>query len=99
MKKISNNFQLEHDLVRLSHDLNFKYGVRKIGYFYDYTNTNSLKPAEVNIIVELEKPMGWKFFEMKEFLEKKLFRRIDIVTPNGIKILFKSEVMHSVKWL
>ncbi|MFN0031755.1 MAG: hypothetical protein ACKVOR_06320 [Flavobacteriales bacterium] len=99
MKKQNNDPQLEHDLRRLSFDLHARYGVRRLGYFYDCLTQPNQKPVEVNIIVELEKPMGWKFFELKEFLERKLYRRIDMVTPNGIKVLFKPGVMNGVKWL
>ncbi len=99
MKKDVNDIQLRHNLNRLTPELARKYGVNKLGFFYDYTSQNTLKRVEVNIIVELQKPLGWKFFEMKEFLEKKLFRRIDIVTPNGIKVLYKPEIISTVKWL
>jgi predicted nucleotidyltransferase len=99
VKKISNDFPLEHDLRRLSADLNLKYGVVRIGYFYDFTIKNSVQPVEVNIIVELARPMGWKFFELKEYLQKKLYRRVDLITPNSLKVIFKNEIMPSVKWL
>ncbi len=99
MKKIGNDFPLEHDLRRLSADLNLKFGVVRIGYFYDFTIKNSVQPVEVNIIVELARPMGWKFFELKEYLQKKLYRRVDLITPNGLKVIFKNEIMPSVKWL
>jgi predicted nucleotidyltransferase len=99
VKKNANDFALEHDLRRLSADLNLKYGVVRVGYFYDFTIKNSVQPVEVNIIVELARPMGWKFFELKEYLQKKLYRRVDLITPNGLKVIFKNEIMPSVKWL
>jgi uncharacterized protein len=98
-KKITADFALEHDLRRLSADLNLKFGVVKVGYFYEFTVKNSVQPIEVNIIVELSRPLGWKFFELKEYLQKKLYRRVDLVTPNGFKTIFKNEILPTVKWL
>jgi predicted nucleotidyltransferase len=55
--------------------------------------------VEVNILVTLRKPLGWKFFELKEFLEMKLKRRIDIVTPRGLKTLYREEIEKCVHHL
>lgn len=99
MQRSQDNSKLEHDLRRITPELEMRYGVRRMGYFFDFCDKNAVTPAEVNIIVELRKPMGWKFFEMKEYIERKLYRRIDVVTPNGIKVLFKPDVMRCIQWL
>jgi predicted nucleotidyltransferase len=44
----------------------------------------------------LEKPLGWKFFELKEHLEEKLGVHIDILTPRGIKPALKHEIMSAI---
>jgi len=36
-------------------------------------------------IMEFEKPIGLKFFELSEHIEKVLGKKVDILTPAGIK--------------
>jgi predicted nucleotidyltransferase len=99
MNRKFNDRQLFHDLQRLMPDLAKRYGVRRLGYFTDYSSPYNKPPSEVNIIVELKEPLGWSFFEMKEFMERRLMTRIDVVTPGGLKVLFRNQILESVKWL
>jgi predicted nucleotidyltransferase len=51
------------------------------------------------VYVELEKPLGWKLFELKEYLEQKLELHIDIITPRGIKPALKEEIMSAIQFV
>jgi len=39
----------------------------------------------VDIIVEFEHPIGFKFFELVEYLEQLLGRKVDVLTPAGLQ--------------
>lgn len=99
MRRKTDDHQLHHDLRRLMPELNMRYGVRRMGFFRDYQSPYNKPQSEVNIIIELERPIGWSFFEMKEYIERRAMTRIDIVTPAGIKVLFRSSILESVTWL
>lgn len=99
MNRKFNDRQLFHDLQRLMPELSKRYGVLRIGYFTDYTSPYNKPVSEVNVIVELKKPLGWSFFEMKEYMERRLMLRIDVVTPGGLKVLFRNQILDSVQWL
>jgi uncharacterized protein len=90
---------IERDLERMMPDLAMRYGVIRIGYFKAYTSKINKPTAELNVIVELKKPIGWTFFEMKEYLERRLMTRIDVVTTNGLKVLFRNQILEAVKWV
>jgi uncharacterized protein len=90
---------IHHDLERMLPDIAHKYGVSKLGYFNSYISTKTKPKTELNVIVELRKPLGWKFFELKEYLEAKLMTRIDVVTASGLKSLYREQILGEVKWL
>lgn len=60
------------------------YGVRKIGIFGSFAKGIEKGNSDIDIVVELEKPLGFKFIEFAEYLEGLLGRKVDILTPAGI---------------
>ena len=73
-----NAFEIEKTLKRFKPLLEERYGLKRIGFFDCYIDHHHNPRCEVNILVELNKPLGWKFFMLKEFLEVKLETHIDI---------------------
>lgn len=66
-------------------DLSAKYGVRKIGLFGSFVNGEPSAKSDVDIVVEFERPIGFRFIELPEDLEHLLGRRVDLLTPAGIR--------------
>ena len=62
-----------------------EYGVKRIGLFGSYAKGIQGEDSDIDILVEFEKPIGLKFVEFGEYLEKLLGRKTDILTPTGIK--------------
>jgi len=62
-----------------------EYGVKKIGLFGSYTKGIQREDSDIDILVEFERPIGLKFIELAEHLEKILGKRADVLTPDGIK--------------
>lgn len=90
--------ELLRNIRRLKPELESKFGVRRIGFFEDFIDRTHTENCEVNILVEFEKPLGWKFFELKEWLQYKLKMRIDICTPRSLKPALKSEIMDQTQF-
>lgn len=61
-----------------------EYGVKKIGLFGSYAKGTQQAGSDVDIMVEFDKPIGLKFVEFSEYLEKLLGTNVDILTPAGI---------------
>ena len=61
------------------------YGVKKLGLFGSYVKATATPTSDVDILVEFEKPLGLKFVEFAEELERLLHARVDILTPEGLK--------------
>jgi predicted nucleotidyltransferase len=49
--------------------------------------------------VELEKPIGWKFFSLEIYLENVFGRKVDLVTKNALKEQIKENILQQVDYV
>lgn len=62
-----------------------EYGIKRIGIFGSYAKGEPEETSDVDIVVEFERPIGFKFIELVEYLERLLGRRVDVLTPAGLQ--------------
>lgn len=62
-----------------------EYGVKRIGIFGSYAKGSPNKLSDIDVVVEFERPIGFKFIEFVEYLEHLLGRKLDVLTPAGIQ--------------
>ena len=65
--------------------LSAEYGIKRIGLFGSFACGGASQASDIDIIVKLERPIGFRFVEIAEYLESLLGRKVDILTPAGIK--------------
>ena len=65
--------------------LTAEFGVRKIGLFGSYVSGQAHEASDIDIVVELAHPIGFRFFDLVDYLEKVLGQRVDVLTPAGIE--------------
>ena len=73
-----------------------EFGVSKIGLFGSYAKGLPKEGSDVDLIVEFERPIGFRFFELVEYLEHLLGRRVDVLTPAGIQNIRIEQVAKSI---
>jgi len=73
-----------------------KYGVRIIGIFGSYARNEETNASDVDILIELEKPIGLKFYELWDDLEKLLGCEVDLVRDSLLREEIKDEVLKDV---
>ncbi|MEM4271103.1 MAG: nucleotidyltransferase family protein [Candidatus Pacearchaeota archaeon] len=56
------------------------YGVKEIYLFGSYVRNEQKEDSDLDLLVQLEKPIGLKFVELGDFLEKILDMKIDVLT-------------------
>ena len=61
-----------------------EYGVSKIGLFGSFAKGTFDEASDVDVIVEFERPIGFKFIELTEYLERLFGRKVDVLTPAGL---------------
>jgi uncharacterized protein len=76
-----------------------EYAVKRIGLFGSYSDESFSDDSDIDLLVELEKPIGWKFFSLELYLEKKFGRKIDLVTKNALKDQIKEQILNNVNYV
>ena len=62
-----------------------EYGVRKIGIFGSYAKGTPGGTSDVDVIVEFVHPPGFRFFELVDYLEHLLGRKVEVLTLAGLQ--------------
>ena len=76
-----------------------EYSVRKIGLFGSFADNTQTDESDIDILVELEKPIGWKFFSLELYLEKIFNRKIDLVTKKALKEQIRDSILNNVTYI
>jgi len=86
-------------LYELKPDLHENFAVRKIGLFGSFADDAGTENSDIDILVELDRPIGWKFFSLEIYLEQILGRKIDLVTLNGLKSQIRDRILKQVEYV
>ena len=74
-----------------------KFGVKTIGIFGSCAREEAKPESDIDILIEIERPMGFfTFLDIEEYLTKKLGMKVDLVTPDALKPLIKPHIMEDV---
>jgi len=75
------------------------YSVKEIGLFGSFSDETFTEESDIDLLVEFERPIGWKFFSLEIYLEKIFNRKIDIVTKNALKDQIKESILKQVNYV
>lgn len=75
------------------------YSVKKIGLFGSFSDNSFNDESDIDLLVEFEKPIGWKYFSLEIFLENIFGRKIDLVTKNALKEQIRDRILNQVKYV
>lgn len=75
------------------------YAVKEIGLFGSYSDNSNTEESDIDILIEFEKPIGWKFFTLELYLEKVFNKKIDLVTKNALKEQIKDHILKQVNFV
>jgi uncharacterized protein len=76
--------------------LGSEFGVRKIGLFGSFAKGNPDEQSDIDILEEFERPIGLRFVELAEYLEKLLGRKVDVLTPAGVQGIRRETIAKSI---
>ncbi len=62
-----------------------RWPIANLALFGSVARNEATDQSDVDILMDLQKPMGFEFFEMIESFEKLLGRRVDLVDRSQIK--------------
>jgi len=91
--------QILTKLKELKPTLYNEYSVKEIGIFGSFVEDDANEKSDIDILVELEKPIGWKYFTLELYLEKTFNRKIDLVTKNALKEQLRDSILNQVNYV
>ena len=71
-----------------------EFGVRSLSLFGSFAREESKKGSDIDILVEFNRPVGlFEFARLKLYLEKKLGREVDLVTPEALRDEMREDIL------
>ena len=71
-----------------------QFGVQSLALFGSVARDEARPDSDVDILVEFNRPVGlFTFLAVKEHLEQVLGRRVDLVTPAGLKRQWRDRIL------
>ncbi|MFN2163625.1 MAG: nucleotidyltransferase family protein [Candidatus Promineifilaceae bacterium] len=62
-----------------------EYGVARIGLFGSFAAQTAGDESDIDLLVEFNDPIGFRFMELVDYLESLLGRNVDVLTPAGLQ--------------
>jgi predicted nucleotidyltransferase len=72
-------------LRRAMPELASRYGVKRLALFGSFVHGEQRGGSDLDVVVELKRPLGLEFVDLAERLEQLVGRRVDLLTPAGIR--------------
>ena len=81
-------------------DLRKNYGVKVIGLFGFYVRGEQCEDSDVDILVELEKPIGFvRFIKLENIFSDLLGIKVDLVTKKALKPYIGKQILEEVHYV
>ncbi|MGA9087355.1 MAG: nucleotidyltransferase family protein [Methanoregula sp.] len=75
-----------------------KYGVTAIGVFGSYARGEATPESDIDIIVELGRPIGWELVDLSDYLESRLHHKVDLVIKRSLHPLIRDAILAEVQY-
>ena len=74
-----------------------QFKVKRIGLFGSYAAGRQNRKSDIDFVVEFDEPTFDNFMGLIEYLQKLFGKKIDILTPEGVKSIRTEEVAKSIE--
>ena len=91
--------EIENKIRAVKPYLQHEFGVDQIGYFGSFANGDYRQDSDVDVLVAFNKKIGWKFFDLKEYLELVLDKKVDLVTERSLRKQWKQAILQQVRYI
>ncbi len=80
--------EIKEKLREIKLILKEKYGVVNIQIFGSYARNEQTPESDLDLIVKLEKPLGFAFIDLCDFLEETFQIKVDVLTIKAVESKF-----------
>jgi predicted nucleotidyltransferase len=92
-----NRLKILEVLKAIKPELEQEYYVAEIGLFGSFVRGEERKASDVDILVEFSRPVGmFKFLELEEYLERKIGKKVDLVSRKALKPYIGRKILNEV---
>ncbi|MDX1912972.1 MAG: nucleotidyltransferase family protein [Saprospiraceae bacterium] len=92
--------EIKERLSNLKPELHERFGVVELGVFGSYVRGEQRRGSDIDILVSFDRSITlFGLYDLQEFLEKKMHRRIDIVLKNGLKEHIGKQILEEVEFI
>jgi predicted nucleotidyltransferase len=77
--------EIKRTIAEHKEEIRQKYGIVILGVFGSYARGKQKETSDVDIIVELERPVGLEFYEFWDYIENLLGTKADVLTLTALK--------------
>lgn len=83
-----------NDIKKNKPELKKRFNVKRIGIFGSYARGDYRKDSDLDVLIELNKPLGiFGLMELEDYLGSLIGKKIDLVTKNTLKSAIKEKVL------
>lgn len=86
-------------LKELKPALRKEFAVTEIGLFGSFSDETFSEESDIDLLVELERPVGWKFLSLELYLEKVFNRKVDLVTRSALKEPIRERILKQISYV
>ncbi len=92
--------EIEEIIQKNRKELRDKYGLREIGVFGSYVRGEQAKDSDIDLLIEVERPMGFvKFMRLENYLSLILKTKVDLVTKKALKPHIGRRILQEVRYV
>ena len=73
-----------------------EFGVSRIGLFGSFVKGRPHQTSDIDLLVEFDRPIGFRFLDLVDYLERALDSKVDVLTPAGIQNIRVNRVAQSI---
>ncbi len=85
--------KLKEEMPYLSSEFN----VKRLAIFGSAAKGTLHKNSDIDLFIEFQKPIGFRFLILSEYMEKILKRKVDILTPHGVDNIRVKEIADDIR--
>jgi len=92
--------EIEKIIKNNKKELNEKYGLISIGIFGSYGRREQYTDSDLDLLVEVQRPMGFvKFIRLENHLTQLLGVKVDMVTKKALKPIIGKRILQEVQYV
>lgn len=90
---------IRHTLALHKQELCDTFFVRRLTVFGSVANGTEREDSDsdIDMLVEFTRPVGWEIFDLNDYLEQLLQRKVDLTTLAALKPLIREEILQTTQ--